>query len=374
MKRILSLIVSSCLCISFGFLANQASARTLSDEELSARAMDQGRTLESRILALKKLYSHMLVDGEIPERTVCVWDVLGKQGPIYAALIDQRIRLSHYGIAVNVEAYTNEQHVVDKLKEGFCDTSIMSGAKAKQFNDFTGSIESLGGVPTRRHMKYLLQVLASTHAYKKMVQGNYHVVGVIPIGFNYLFTHTPTQPRLSRLLNRQTTAAAVKQDVSQNALFSQFDTKLLPVQNTSGAAGAYNSAEADVFMSPLVGFNMFSLGEGLKTGSILDYPLSQMTLQVISRLDTIPMEVGQFLREDIFVKTNMFYRKVENNTRGVPREKMLKLSADDEAVLDAKIQQVRQKLTDNGSYNAGMMKLQKNIRCKIDKQRDECKK
>ena len=127
-------------------------------------------------------------------------------------------------------------------------------------------------------------------------------------------------------------------------------------------------------MSPLVGFNMFSLGEGLKTGSILDYPLSQMTLQVISRLDTIPMEVGQFLREDIFVKTNMFYRKVENNTRGVPREKMLKLSADDEAVLDAKIQQVRQKLTDNGSYNAGMMKLQKNIRCKIDKQRDECKK
>ena len=99
-----------------------------------------------------------------------------------------------------------------------------------------------------------------------------------------------------------------------------------------------------------------------------------MTLQVISRLDTIPMEVGQFLREDIFVKTNMFYRKVENNTRGVPREKMFKLSSRDTAKLEAEIIDIRQKLTDEGVYNVSMMKLQKNIRCKIDKQRDECKK
>lgn len=374
MNRISSLIMFGCLCLSMGLFTTQANARTLSNEELSARAMDQGRTLQSRIRALKKLYSHMLVDGEIPVRSVCVWDVLGKQGPIYAALIDQRIRLSHYGISLKIEAYTNEQDVVDKLKEGHCDTSIMSGAKAKQFNDFTGSIESLGGVPSRRHMRYLLQVLASTHAHKKMVQGNYHVVGVIPIGFNYLFNRTPGQPRLSNLFNPQTTAAAVIEDVNHNALFNAFSTQLLPVQNISGAAGAYNLAEADMFMTPLVGYNMFNLGQGLKAGSIVDYPLSQMTLQVISRLDTIPMEVGQFLREDIFVKTNMFYRKVENNTRGVPREKMFKLSSRDTAKLDTKIMDIRKKLTDEGVYNASMMKLQKNIRCKIDKQRDECKK
>ncbi len=374
MKTFSSLLLSLSLCLMGGMVSNVAVAKKLTDDELRARSMDQGRTLQSRIRALKKLYSHMLIDGEIPPRTTCVWDVLGKQGPIYASTIDQALRMKHYGISLKVEAYTNEQDVVDKLKEGHCDTSIMSGAKAKQFNDFTGSIESLGGVPSRRHMKYLLQVLASTHAHKKMVQGNYHVVGVIPIGFNYLFNRTPGQPRLNNLFNAQATAAAVIEDVNHNALFNAFETQLLPVQNISGAAGAYNLAEADMFMTPLVGFNMFNLGQGLKRGSIVDYPLSQMTLQVISRLDTIPMEVGQFLREDIFVKTNMFYRKVENNTRGVPREKMFKLSSRDTAKLEAEIIDIRQKLTDEGVYNVSMMKLQKNIRCKIDKQRDECKK
>ena len=194
MKTFSSLLLSLSLCLMGGMVSNVAVAKKLTDDELRARSMDQGRTLQSRIRALKKLYSHMLIDGEIPPRTTCVWDVLGKQGPIYASTIDQALRMKHYGISLKVEAYTNEQDVVDKLKEGHCDTSIMSGAKAKQFNDFTGSIESLGGVPSRRHMKYLLQVLASTHAHKKMVQGNYHVVGVIPIGFNYLFYRTPGQP------------------------------------------------------------------------------------------------------------------------------------------------------------------------------------
>ncbi len=190
MKKFSSLLLSLSICVTCGLMSNVAVAKKLTDDDLRARAMDQGRTLQSRIRALKKLYAYMLVDGEIPSRTTCVWDVLGKQGPIYTSTVDQQLRLKHYGITMEVEAYTDEQDVVDKLISGDCDTSIMSGAQASQFNDFTGSIESLGGVPSRRHMKYLLQVLASTHAHKKMMQGNYQIVGVIPIGFNLQFEHS----------------------------------------------------------------------------------------------------------------------------------------------------------------------------------------
>ena len=144
--------------------------------------------------------------------------------------------------------------------------------------------------------------------------------------------------------------------------------------NAAAAAGAYNLAEADVLMAPLVGYNMFNLGAGLKHGSILDYPLSQMTLQVVSRIDRIPPEVGQFLREDLFVKLNMLYREVEKNTREVPRDKMLKLSAREEKVLATQIASIREGVMKEGGYNKGMMKLQKNIRCKIDKTLQECKK
>ena len=260
MKTFSSLLLTLTICFSCGLNSNDAIARTLTDDELRARAMDQGRTLQSRIRALKKLYAHMLEGGEIPSRNLCVWDVLGKQGPIYTALVDQKLRFSHYGIPLEVEAYINEQDVVDKLKSGHCDTSIMSGAKAKEFNDFTGSIEALGGVPSRQHMKYLLQVLSSTHAHKKMAQGNFQIVGIIPIGANYIFTHDGKKPTLNRSFNGKNRAAIVEGDASQQAFFGAFDMQLIPGQSTAAAAGAYNLAEADMFMAPLVGYNMFNLG------------------------------------------------------------------------------------------------------------------
>lgn len=374
MNKLTSLMLALSLLLSFSFISNNASARKLSDDELRARAMDESRTLQSRIRALKKLYAHMLIDGEIPSRRTCVWDVLGKQGPIYASAVDQQLRLKHYGITIEVEAYADEQQVVEKLKSGHCDASVMSGAKAREFNHFTGSIEALGGVPTKQHMKYLLQVLSSPQAHKKMVQDKYHVVGIIPIGFNYLFTHDGKRPTLDRSLNSKRKASVVKGDVSQNVLFNHFDIKVTPWDNTAAAAGAYNLAEADLFMAPLVAYNMFNLGSGLKHGSIIDFPLSQMTLQVVARLDTIPMEVGQFLREDMFLKLNLLYREVEKNSREVPKEKMYKLSARDEKILNNKIAMVRDQLSQDNAYNPSMIRLQKNIRCKIDKTLKECKK
>ena len=370
MKKFSSLLLSLSLCLCGGLISNVAVAKNLTDDELRARSMDQGRTLQSRIRALKKLYSHMLVDGEIPPRMTCVWDVLGKQGPIYTATVDQSLRMKHYGITMDVTAYTNEQDVVDKLKSGECDTSIMSGVQAKQFNDFTGSIGALGGLPSRKHMKYLLQVLASTYTHKKMQQGDYHIVGVLPIGENYLFTHSEKKPTIKRTFRGK--ASIVANDASQKALFDAFGMKTIQQKNTAAAAGSYNLADVDVIMAPLVGYNMFNLATGLKHGSIVDYPLSQMTLQVVSRVDTIPPEVGQFLREDLFVKLNMLYREVEKNSREVPREKMVKFSAREEKLLDRKIATIRQQITEEGGYHKGMMKLQRKIRCKIDKTRQEC--
>jgi hypothetical protein len=371
-KNFSPLLLSLSLCLGCGLISNVAVAQRLSDDQLRARSMDQGRTLQSRIRALKKLYSHMLVDGEIPSRTLCVWDVLGKQGPIYTETVDQQLRLKHYGIHMDVAAYTDEQDVVDKLKSGECDTSVMSGVQAKQFNNFTGSIGALGGLPSRKHMKYLLQVLASTHAHKKMQQGDYHIVGVIPVGENYLYTHDEKKPTLKRTFSGQ--ASIVGSDASQKALFDSFGMKIIKEKSTAAAAGAYNLANADVLMAPLVGYNMFNLGAGLKSGSIVDYPLSQMTLQIVSRIDTIPPEVGQFLREDMFVRLNMMYRIIEKNSREVPREKMFKFSPREERILDTKIATIRQQVTDDGGYDKGMMKLQRKIRCKIDKAREECQK
>ena len=348
------------------------AATKKTDEELRARAMDQGRTLQSRIRALKKLYSHMLVDGEIPSRNTCVWDVLGTQGPIYSTTIDQQLRLRHYGISMNVMAFKKEQDVVDKLKSGECDTAIMSGAKAREFNDFTGSIEALGGLPTEKHMKLLLQVLSSPQAAKRMQQGNYAIAGIVPVGFNYLYSQEGEgkTPTLKRIMKGK--ASVLKEDPTHTALFNAYGVKTLNYATTAEAAGAFNLADSNLLMAPLIGYSMFGLGAGVKNGVIVDYPLSQMTLQVVTRLDTIPAEVGQLLREDLFIKLNFMYREVEKNTRDVPMSKLKKLSARDEKAMTKQVASLREKLTKSGAYNPSMMKLQQKIRCKLDASLSEC--
>ena len=113
MKRILLCF----LLLGQFFLVNGAYA-VKTDAELRARSIDSSRTLESRVRALKKLYKHLLVNGEIPERRTCVWDVLGRQGPIYAASVDMKVRFKFYGINIDVEAYTDEEEAIKGLESG----------------------------------------------------------------------------------------------------------------------------------------------------------------------------------------------------------------------------------------------------------------
>ena len=364
-----SSLLSLCLVLAFPL---QASAKK-TDEELRARAMDQGRTLQSRIRALKKLYSHMLVDGEIPTRSVCVWDVMGTQGPIYNTTVDQQLRMRHYGINVDVRAYTNEQDVVDKLINGECDTSVMSGAKARQFNPYTASVESLGGVPSKKHLKVLLQVLASPQAAAKMVHGEYVILGIVPIGENYIFTRegegkTPTLKRVFK-----GAGAVVSEDVSQPPLYKAFSTAVKEGDTYAKAAGLFNRGEADLLISPLVGHAMFGLSAGNKHGQIIENPVSQMTLQIVSKTNLVPPEVAQLFREDLFLKLNLLYREVDKISKEIPAEKKVKFPERELDHFNRTLAEVRARLTQQGVYNKSMMKLQRKIRCKLDPSLSECK-
>lgn len=370
-SRIFSAGIAFSLCLLL--LTPLPADAKKSDEELRARAMDQGRTLQSRIRALKKLYSHMLVDGEIPTRSVCVWDVMGTQGPIYNSTVDQQLRMRHYGINVDVRAYSNEQDVVDKLINGECDTAVMSGAKARQFNPYTSSIEALGGVPTQQHMKVLLQVLASPQAAKKMVHNEFVILGIVPIGANHVFTREGEgkTPNMKRTFKG--TAAVVADDVSQQPLFKALSIDTKQESTHAKAAGLFNRGEADLVISPLVGHAMFGLSAGNKHGHIIENPVSQMTLQVVSKTHLVPPEVAQLFREDLFLKLNLLNREVEKVVKDIPAEKKVSLPARDAEKFESMLEKVRTDLTRKGVYDKSMMKLQRKVRCKLDPSLSECK-
>ena len=103
-------------CLLFLLIALPGTAETTekirSHQTLEAAVLNQNLPLEKRIKALKTLLSSEMTDGKLP-RTFCIWDPIGKAGPIATAAKDQVLRSLHYGMQLTIDVFQNEQEMVD---------------------------------------------------------------------------------------------------------------------------------------------------------------------------------------------------------------------------------------------------------------------
>ena len=111
-------------------------------------------------LASGLLLASSVATAETIERDICVFDIAGKVGPTMAAMQDWRTEAMNWGLDANLKVYTNESVVAEDLKAGVCDAALMTGIRARQFNTYAGTLDSIGAIPTMEHMKIALQVLA----------------------------------------------------------------------------------------------------------------------------------------------------------------------------------------------------------------------
>ena len=122
---------------------------------------------------------------------LCIYDPLGTRGDAYGFAKDYVLQMPKFGITkpVELKVYTNEAVVAEDFKAGQCDAAAMSTLRARQFNSFTGSLDSIGAVPTYKHLSAVLQTLARPEMAKYMVNLDYEVVGMIPLGAAYIMVN-----------------------------------------------------------------------------------------------------------------------------------------------------------------------------------------
>ena len=147
-------------------------------------------------LASGLLLASSVATAETIERDICVFDIAGKVGPTMAAMQDWRTEAMNWGLDANLKVYTNESVVAEDLKAGVCDAALMTGIRARQFNTYAGTLDSIGAIPTMEHMKIALQVLAHPNSADKLTANSYEVMGIAPIGaasllFAAAFTELP---------------------------------------------------------------------------------------------------------------------------------------------------------------------------------------
>src|SRR5690606_37277272 len=120
--------------------------------------------------------------GERLHRKICIWDIVGRHGPVFSAAQEQRALALEYGVNLEMSPFTTETLVVEELKAGRCDAALVSSLRVRTLNLYTGTIDGVGPVPDAAHMRVLLQVPSHPRQTGKMVNSEYVVMGVFPAG------------------------------------------------------------------------------------------------------------------------------------------------------------------------------------------------
>lgn len=358
------------LAASFSISSFANAAATENTASLKATAMNQKLTRAERIAAIKTLYPEFGDDSKLVTRKLCVWDVVGRSGPIYASAQDQQAKLLELGVKVELAAYTSEGVLSEDLQAGQCDAALFTGIRARSFNKFTGTIDAVGAIPTSKHMNLLMQVLSHPSNAEKMVEGKYVVMGAAPMGAVYFFVNDRSINTISKAAGKR--VAVMDYDSVQTEMVLGFGASPVPTSIVN-AGSKFNNRVVDVLPSPLVAYHMMELYKGIgDTGGIVNYPFTQITLQLVGLTNKFPNEVAQLIREDFFSRFNEIEDMVAKQVGEVPDSAWIEIPEGDKAEYQRTMQDARITLRDRGYYNADMLTLQRKVRCKFEPARSEC--
>ena len=304
------------------------------------------------------------------QRTICVWDLVGNAGPTMAIMREWRTEALNWGLDATLVVHTNEGITAEELKAGQCDAAVVTDFRSRPFNRYTGTINAIGAVPDYEHLRLVMQVLAHPQSADKMTQGPYTIMGMAPAGGAYIFVNDREINTLAKAAGKK--FAVLEHDPMQAQMVAQMGAT--PVaSDVTNFSSRFNNGQVDIIAAPLIVYNALELYRGLSPdGAIIDYPLLQITLQVVARSDRFTAEIMQQSRSYFFSQYDRYVQMLEQEARQVDPKWMQAIPASEKQEYEMTMQEARIQLRDQGQYDGEMLTLQRRVRCRIDAGRSEC--
>lgn len=328
-------------------------------------------TVDERIAAIGRMSGVEPEDGKPRlSRRICIWDMLGREGPIFATAMAQRERALKYGIDLQMVPYTSETVIAEELKAGQCDAALMSGLRARTFNKFTGTIDAIGALPSEKHLRVLLEAISHPSNAGKMVNDNFVVLGIFPAGSAYVFVNDRSISTLAKAAGKR--VAVLETDDMQSRMVAGIGATPVPSDFVSAPA-KFNNGTIDILPAPLVAYRTLELYKGMSpNGGIVRVPLMQLTMQLVGRKEKFPNEIAQLVRESAMENYDMVMDFIRKETGDIPEKWWIDVTAQDQHEYEVMMQSARIALKGQDYYDDAMLTLQRKIRCKFDSARAEC--
>lgn len=301
---------------------------------------------------------------------ICVYDPVGTQGEAFNMMKDFKLTAAKWGADLELKAYTDERVAAEDFKAGQCDGAIMTGLRGRQFNQFTGSIDSVGSLPTYKHMRTVVELLASPKSANLMINGPYEVAGIVPLGAAYVFVNDRAINSIEKAAGKK--IAVLEWDKSQARMVQQLGAQ--PVaSDITNFAGKFNNGQVDIIAAPAVAYKPLELYKGLGTkGAVYRFPLVQITANLVIRHDRFPPGFGQKCREYIATQLDRAFDMIKKSEADIEQKFWLDISEPDKVNYTKLMREARLQLTREGVYDKRTMSLLKRVRCKHEPGAAEC--
>lgn len=308
--------------------------------------------------------------------TFCIFDPIGQYGEAYRSAQELALEAKKWNLDVTLKHYSSENVATEDFKAGQCEGVAISTLRAKQFNLFMGSIDSIGSIPDKDHMRTLLHTLANPKILPYTISGKYQILGVLPLGAAYVFVNDRNIDSVEAAAGKK--IAVLGWDPSQSEMVKLMGGS--PVaSNISNFGTKFNNGVVDIIVAPALAYQPFELYRGLgDKGGIYRFPVAWITGAIVinreAMLQKFPDMDQQILAmrdyalaglEDVFERLD----KVENE---VADKHWMELSPEDKEKYTMMMREVRIQMTKKGFYDPRMMSILKRVRCSHNPGNAEC--
>ena len=166
--------------------------------------------------------------------------------------------------------------------------------------------------------------------------------------------------------------AVLDYDQAQKIMVQQIGAQAISSDVTNFGA-KFNNGQVDIIGAPAVVFRPLELHKGLgDKGAIINYPILQVTGNIIIHPEKFPEGYGQKSRDWVKNQLPRAFGILGKMKSDIPQKYWMNVPVGDQAGYQKMMRESRVDLTKRGVYDKRMMKLLWQFRCKENSKNFEC--
>lgn len=344
---------------------------------MSSPLMPAARLFASSLAAATLTFSAAAHAGQV----LCVFDLLGTQGPSAAFSKDYVIAMQKAGADLTLKVYTDERVAVEDFRTGQCDAVTATGMRTRQFNATAASIDSIGVSTIVRNGKVdlpasyevvrkAIETFSAPAADKLMVEGNYEVGGIAPLGAVFPMVNDRKINSVEAAAGKR--IAAFDHDKAQAIMIQRLGAQPVSADVTTFST-KFNNGAVDIIVAPALTYKPLELYRGVGTkGAVSRYPMMILSYQMIFNRDKFPSGFGEKSRVYWLGYYDRMLKVINDSERDIPANVWADFTSEDAQRYTMMLRESRIDIAQRGIYDKRGLKVLKRIRCSINPADAEC--